>query len=334
MFLCPNCQQVVGEYPDQGVLAVVCAHCTFKYEISGGRVRGFTSRQVQLRAATEGRRANYGRIFELSIATSPRETLRFTFQTDRDDQWIRIAPDDRAVVVYSMRGNRREELLFVVNRTSAERFILGKPGDRSKYRAVIMGCVAAIATGAGAVWMSAPIGIILGVAAVCGFATTKGLAIALRPRHALRSDERVTLGARQELLAEKRSLLQLRGGVMAEIESRRALRRRLVDLRSRMAAVQLDAYAARMELIDSALKTLDAQLEIDMQLVAEYDRTLQIIDIEYDSSIAADSISVDGGSIMQARLVELRSAEERRAETTRQLAANAEVELLLRRHEG
>ncbi|MEP6618707.1 MAG: hypothetical protein ABJE47_05315 [bacterium] len=332
MFVCPNCQHVVGEYPEQGVVAVVCASCTFKYEISGGLVKAFTSRQVQLRGPSQGQRAVYGRLFELTVAPSTRETLRFTFQTDRDDPWIHIAPGDRAAVVYGMRGEKRDGLLFVVNRSSAERFIIGKPGDRSKYWSVIIGFGVAIVGGVVAGAISAPALVVVAVAALSGLVCAKIMARVLKPKHVLQPEELLVLRARQQLLAEKRTIMQLRSEVAVEIDARVTLKRRLGDLRSRMSAVQLEAYATRIAATDRALQSLDAQLDVDRQLVREYDRTLEIIDIEYDSSVAADEISSEGSTVMQDRLAELRSAEERRAETTRQLSANAEVEELLRGH--
>ncbi|MEP6999019.1 MAG: hypothetical protein ABI969_00980 [bacterium] len=332
MFTCPNCAHVAGEYPTAGVLIVVCAQCTFKYELSGGRATAFTSRQVELRPATHASRAAHARHYELTVAISRRETLRFTFGTERDDAWIRIAPGALVVVVYNMRGEERDELLFVVNRTSGERFILGKPGAQSKTRASALGVVAAVVVGLGAVALSAPLIVAAAGALIGGIATWKGAEHLLMPKHTLASDAKLTLGARQRLLGERKSLLQLREDVLSEMEDRHALTQRLSDLRSKMVAVQLDAYTMRIVAIDSALKTLDAQLDVDAQLVAEYDRTLQIMAIEYESSLAADALPEDGVGVIDDRLAELRHAEELRAETTRRLAANAEVEELLRTH--
>jgi hypothetical protein len=188
MFSCPNCAQVLGDYPDAGVLVMQCARCTFKYEVSGGRVVGLTSWKVEVRPATGEARAIHARCFELALAISVRETVRFTFASERDDDWIR----------------------------------------------------------------------------------------------------------------------------------------------TRMATLNSDVYADRIRAIDLALTTLDAQLDVDGRLATEYDRTVQMLDIEYESNIAADALPEDSASIMDARLVELHGVEELRAETTRRLAANAEVERLLR----
>jgi hypothetical protein len=89
MFSCPNCAQVLGDYPDAGVLVMQCARCTFKYEVSGGRVVGLTSWKVEVRPATGEARAIHARCFELALAISARETVRFTFASERDDDWIR-----------------------------------------------------------------------------------------------------------------------------------------------------------------------------------------------------------------------------------------------------
>lgn len=334
MFSCPNCNQLAGEYPDAGVAVVVCAACTYKYELSAGHVATFTSRGVEVRPASVRERATYAREFELGLQISPRERLKFTFSTARDDEWIHLAKGDDAVVAYGMRGAKREGLLFIVNRSSGDRFVIGAPDARTRNLAAAVGAAAG-ASGAGiAFLLTAPGPIIvlaaLGVAAA-GYAAAKPL---LRPTHKLRSDERAELSARRTLLEEKRALLRLRASVIDETTTRLALRKRLDELRSRMVAVKLDAYTSRIEAMDRAMSTLDAQLQVDRQLTAEYDRTVEILDIEYDVSVASDAISPDASSVLATRRAELRAAEERRAETTRRLSANAEVEQLLGRDHG
>lgn len=334
MFNCPNCETLAGEYPDVGVSTVVCANCTYKYELSTGTIAGFTSQSVEVRGRSEGQHALYARKFELTIAISSRETLRFTFGTERDDEWIRLSRGETATVVYSMRETRREELLFVVNRTTGERFILGTPNTRSKNRAALIGVLSAAMGGVAMLFLEVPGPLII----VGAIALGSGVGMALRPlfapKHVLRSDERAELSARKSMLEEKRELLKLRGDVIGDVETRDALYKRLSDLRARMVAVKVEAYAGRIEAIDRALASLDAQLAVDRQLAAEYDRTLQIIEIEYDATVTADVIPTDGASVLEERLAELKSAVEMRAETTRRLSANAEVEKLLRSHSG
>jgi hypothetical protein len=334
MFSCPNCAQIIGEYPDSGVLVVVCARCTFKYELSGGTVGSLTSERIELRASTPLDPSTYMRRFALTLAISARETLRFTFDTDRDDDWVRVPQGNRCAVVYNMRGDRRVALLFVVDRTSGERFVLAKPGQQSRGLVIAAGALAGVVVGVVALWSALPFIAAVGIAGVVGVGATKGLGYAMKPRHALAEGERDALTAHQALLGQKRELLQLREAVIVEVEGRRALRQRLDGLRSRMVAMKLDAYADRIAAIDRAVTTLDEQLGVDMRLAAEYDRTIQILDIEYESSVAADALPEDSASIMDARLTELRGVEELRAETTRRLAANAEVERLLRSHSG
>lgn len=332
MFSCPHCAKVIGEYPEAGVAVLVCGGCTFKYELSAGQVVGLDSQRVQVRVGVDSVRPRYYRHYELVLRTSTRETLRFRFDTDRDDEWIRMRAGEPAAVVYGMRGGKRNELLFVLNRASRERYILGHPGQNAKARATGYGILAGAVAGTAAVMASAPFLVAVFVAGAAGVAVRQGLSRVLRPRHTLRPDEQFVLSARQALLGQKRSLLELRTGVGDDVERREALRERLRNLRARMSAVQLDAYTARIGAIDRAMATLEEQIDVDLRLMAEYDLTLQIVDIEYDASLAADAISSDGSAVIEERLTELHAAEELRAETTRRLAANAEVEHLLRSH--
>ena len=329
MFTCPHCANVIGEYPEAGVAVLVCGGCTFKYELSAGNVVGLDSRRVQVSVGVDSVRRRYYRHYELVLRTSPRETLRFRFDTDRDDEWIQMRAGEPAAVVYGMRGKKRNELLFVLNRASRERFVLGHPGQRAKGLSTLYGVLAGAVAGTAAAMASAPFLLAAGIAGVAGIAVRQGLSRLLRPRHTLRAEEQLTLSSRQALLGQKRSLMELRAAVGDDVERRGALRERLRHLRTRMSAVQLDAYTARIGAIDRALATLEEQIDVDLRLVAEYDRTLQIVDIEYEASLAADAISLEGSAVIESRLAELRDAEELRAETTRRLAANAEVEQLL-----
>lgn len=332
MFSCPHCANVIGEYPETGVALLMCSSCTFKYEVSAGHVVGLDSQKVQVRVGVDSVRRRYYRHYELVLRTSPRETLRFRFDTDRDDDWIQMRAGEPAAVVYGMRGTKRYELLFVLNRASRERYILGHPGQTAKARSTMYGVLAGAVAGTAAAMASAPFLLAVVAAGAAGFAVRHGLSRILPPRHALRPHEQLILSSRQALLAQKRTLLELRTGVHDDVERRETLRERLRSLRRRMLAVRIDAYASRVETIDRALATLEEQIDVDLLLVAEYDRTLQIVDIEYEASLAADAISSEGSAVIDARLAELRGAEELRAETTRRLAANAEVERLLGAH--
>ena len=307
----------------------MCGSCTFKYELSSGHVVALDSQKVQVRVGVDSVRRRYYRHYELVLRTSARETLRFRFDTDRDDEWIRMRPGEPAAVVYGMRGTKRNELLFVLNRASRERYILGHPGQTAKARSTMYGVLAGAVAGTAAAMASAPLLLAVVAAGASGFAVRHGLSRILPPRHALRPHEQLILSSRQALLAQKRTLLELRAGVRDDVERRGTLRERLRSLRTKMLAVRIDAYASRVETIDRALATLEEQIDVDLLLVAEYDRTLQIVDIEYEASLAADAISSEGSAVIDARLAELRDAEELRAETTRRLAANAEVERLL-----
>ena len=332
MFSCPNCAQVLGDYPDAGVLVLQCARCTFKYEVSGGRVVGLTSWKVEVRPATGEARAIHARCFELALAISARETVRFTFASERDDDWIRMNPGAMAAVVFSMRGEERDDLLFVVDRTSGERHVLAKPGHSSRARAVVYGSLAGVVAAVSVGVLAFPFIAALGAGAFVGIGMFKGLEYALKPMHTIAVGELEVLSSRQALLGQKRELLRLREAVISDMDGRRALKQRLASLRARMATLNSDAYADRIRAIDRAAKTVDAQLDVDLRLATEYDRTVQMLDIEYESSVAAAALPEDSASIMEARLVELHGVEELRAETTRRLAANAEVERLLRHH--
>ncbi len=330
MFACPNCTHAVGEYPEHGRLAVVCSRCGFKYEVVGGEVVGFSSRLVTDAPARTNQAPITSREFELRVRLDARTIERFAFATSRDDEWITLRPGDRAAIVCSLRGEAREELLFIVNRTVGERFVIAKPGQRARGRALVGGGVAGLAVGGVALAAAMPIWFAAGAAVLVGVGARKVLAHLLRPVHALATGERQALEVRQGLLDEKRRMLDRRADVVAAIDRRGESQQRLLALRTRMAAVGGEVYAARIAAVDGALRMLGDQRAVDERLVRAYDRSLDIIGIEYDATATVDALALDDGSVLAERMAELREVEAHHAQLTRELEANAEVEKLLR----
>jgi hypothetical protein len=175
-----------------------------------------------------------------------------------------------------------------------------------------------------------PIWFAAGAVALAGAGVGKGLVHLLRPVQALPAGERQALELRQGLLDEKRRMLERRADVVTAIERRAESQRRLLDLRTRMAAVEGDVYVARIAAVDVALRMLTDQRDVDERLLRAYDRSLEIVDIEYDATTATDALALDDGSVLAERMAELREVEEYHAQLTRQLEASAEVEKLLR----
>jgi hypothetical protein len=138
-------------------------------------------------------------------------------------------------------------------------------------------------------------------------------------------------GSAKELREAREKLTASRAYHLTMLHEKGALRRRLVALRDKMEAVALPAYRHRIASVDVALATIDKQMAIASQLREGYDKSITMIEIELESGDAAHHMHEDISALIAESIHELRTIEESQAELARQLEANVEVELLLRR---
>ena len=138
-------------------------------------------------------------------------------------------------------------------------------------------------------------------------------------------------GSVKELREAREKLTASRAYHVNMLHEKGALRRRLVALRDKMEVVALPAYRHRIASIDVALVTIDKQMAIAAQLREGYDKSITMIEIELESGAAAHHMHEDISALIAESIHELRTIEETEKELGRQLEANVEVELLLRR---
>lgn len=138
-------------------------------------------------------------------------------------------------------------------------------------------------------------------------------------------------GSVRELREAREKLSASRAYHVDMLHDKTTLRRRLVSLRDKMQVVALPAYRHRIESIDRALVTIDRQIAIASRLREGYDKSITMIEIELESGAAAHHMHEDVGALIAESIHELRMIEESQEELARQLEANVEVELLLRR---
>jgi hypothetical protein len=158
-----------------------------------------------------------------------------------------------------------------------------------------------------------------------------GVALGYRfmPRANITSAEEAQLTATQHLLSEKLNLEAARAETVRRIEAREEIRDRLLSLRAKMRKVGLELYLPRIAALDAALATIGQQHALEGRLREGYERSIQMIEIELESGAAADALDTAAPHI-EATLSEMRDLEEQQAELNRQLAANVEVEGLMR----
>jgi hypothetical protein len=323
MFNCPKCLKTIGELPESGALIALCTDCQFKYLAIRGKLLERNS------TAPRGHRDNPTRRYLLKLELPNRQTEITEFDQKGLVEVAHARRTDDIVIVYSMRGAKREELLAVHNLTSGESYALSAPGQKSESASDAWGAFAGLAVGSLSL-----VAVPLVPALLIGLFTAIGTGVMLRrrlaPVHVLDADALERLERKHSWLSEKLRLEEARARVECDIEDRERVRRRLVDLRRKMLEVGLDAYKPRLASIDVALATLDKQMVLDKSLHDGYDRSIKMIEIEQEASSADEIIPDDLTPIVFEKLDELKALEEKQAELARELEANAEIEQLLR----
>jgi hypothetical protein len=269
--------------------------------------------------------------YELRLQLTPSHLELVSFTLDARVEIPSLQRGDAVAVIFGLRDRARDDLLSVINRTTGKSAVIRKPDARARREAAglsaIVGVVAALVAG--------QLGAELPVVIASG-STSLALAFALiqrrlAPRFALARDERERHSAIQGLLEQKLGLLGERDRLRVARDERVALRARLAALQAKMRDVGLAMYEPRIASLDDALATIDAQLDLERQLLDGYEKSIKIIEIEYEAGTAEERLTEDVAPLIAQRLVELETLGERQRELERELAANAEVEQLLRR---
>ena len=164
----------------------------------------------------------------------------------------------------------------------------------------------------------------------CALLLKRRLAPSVPVRY-LSRDSRAQFATAQRLSAAKGGLMLSRSEHAAALKNRQGLRQRLMGLRAKMVELALPAYGPRIESIDTGVAMLDRQIEMDRLLCEGYDRSITMIEIELEAGPAADQMNEDVSAALAASMLELKELEASQADLARELEANVEVELLLRR---
>jgi hypothetical protein len=237
---------------------------------------------------------------------------------------------DVVSAVYLMNGATRDNLLSIHNGTLGERVVIALPGEKATKKAWLF------AGGIGATTLVAVaaltgVGLIgLGAGAVAFVGTGIALGHTFMPRVNVPPEEEARLTATQHMIAQKLELEEARARVVQGMESRAELRERLLSLRTKMQRLGLDVYAQRIAAMTAGIAAIDQQLALEARLRDMYERSIAMLEIELEAGAAVNAMDGLEAPHLAATFAELRDLEEQQRELGRQIAANAEVEGLLR----
>jgi hypothetical protein len=328
VFSCPKCGQPLGDISSAGELVAVCPQCRLKYLVLRGRVTASDSRELVDSENVHGKRT-YKQCYDLRLQLANHHVEVVNFELPASEMVVVARRGDIVTAVYLLRGSDREQLLSVHNAMTGQSQRIATPGDRATTQAWWIGGVSGVIVFAIAASTLPPL-----IAVVASGATFLGLGFGLgrrfMPRVELTGEEEASLTSNQHLLAQKLELDESRAKITRELESRRQLHQRLSALRAKMVAMSLDLYRPRIAALDTALGTIDQQIALQGRLLAGYEKSIQMIEIEIEAGAAAEALDTAAASYIAETLAEMRELEAQQTELGRQLAANVEVENLLR----
>jgi phage FluMu protein Com len=327
-FRCPTCNTAIADVPGPGVVDATCSRCRYAYRITTGPVEVAATREAALVRHGTAQPGQFEREHDLRIRPTPHAVEVASFRRPLNESPVSLGPGDLVTLAHTLRGSEPAQLAVVVNHTARQTHVLRRPGGEwTAYAthivlAVVLAGITLTALTGSAVAL---------VFSIFAAIILSGIARAqTSQRRRLHPTEIGELQRTETLLEQKQKLAARHRELSAEHTRKEALARRLRALREKMEAVGEEHYATRMRIVDTGLRVLEQQLETGRRLLAQYDRTERLLEIEIESgTLLAGVADTDAGEIQHAmdELAALRAAHEA---LQRRLAADEEVERLLR----
>jgi hypothetical protein len=303
----------------------VCPQCLFRYEVVTGRVAAGPGLQGSGGASP----VPYAQAPALQLATGA-DPAAVTVRVPLKGVNLQMPGGDLACVVQVAEDAGPGEVVAVYNLTTGQHFALAAPGDKAAGTALLGGTAVTLT----AFLVLGLIGLPWPLVAVLAVLVGAGIFLWIRdrdgPRARLSAAARGALHHKRGLLERKEELQRTIHALQQEREKKTALQARLQRLAAKMEEVGADLYGTRLAVVEAGLGTVEQQLALDDRLVAGYAKTIKIIEIELEASASADDIPEDLAGVLAARQAELEALEAEHRKLKDQLAANDEVEKLLR----
>jgi hypothetical protein len=330
IFHCPSCRSAIGELVASGAQTLFCARCRFKYHVAAGVLASRGSRQITHQRQTTRQAGSYEREYEFRLTRANHQVEMVTVRLPGKDDRFRAKANDTIAIVHAMRGHMRENLVALVNQTTGHVTVVGTPGGDTGATAAGIGCITFIALvlGLNGTGIPSPAPVIIAIA-VSALVFLK-LVEALKPRHHLAPTQQAALSRSTKLLEQKAALRRRTNAVHRDRQDKAEMRGKLLALKDKMEEIGGGLYQSRIDRISQALPLIDEQIELDDRLLAACDKALKMVEIELESDSAAEAIPDDVAQALEEREHEIALIESRTNDVELMLAANEEVERVLR----
>lgn len=321
----------MGIDPD-GTFQATCLSCSRMYRVVHGRLSERSSIQEAVLYLTSKLPSLYKRHYEFRITTPARDLKLLKFSiAGRVDQ-VPVRRGDMVSVLYSSRGYILKKLISITNHTTGRDYVLPSPALGYTYLLTSRGSLAAMVCLSTLYLSFGQFLITLPVLVLSGYLYLKLIHAAQLTNPPLRMDvqEEVRLMTDQELLGQKHRLEQRVSELKYECHTNKTLIRQLQALSEKMLSFDRTLYSFRVNRIDRAVTILRQQMTNAKGLVAEYNKTLQMIEIEVETSKIAAQLpdAEEFMTMILGRLEELKAIEHQNQQLKFQLEANEEVRRL------
>lgn len=317
---CPQCKVFLGQLDDTGQLNVVCARCRYRYYFRRGTLVDTPVHEVASTSIFGVTGNQYSVV--LAAATGENVALPHEPYSPRVATWLSTRMGQPVTVVHTVRRGQFEELVAAI--ATAEDFAAKRPGRRGRARAFRWAFVAFSGTALFALAATNALAA-MGLALVMSWAAFVIVSRRTDAREQLSTAQITQLEHGQELIRTKVSLVRSRDSAADDVATKVTQAQSWADLSQRMAKVNKEAYALRIQNLDRVCRLLEEQASVHRRLVSLYDKAIAMTDIEMESSRLEElgpGSSIDIASKVEDLKEELRELE-------RQFTANTEVDRLL-----
>jgi hypothetical protein len=330
---CPKDNWPIGQLNIDGSFVGVCPKCRGRYGAQYGQLLHRRTHQVTLKDSLFAGLNAQGTQYELRMTHSSgkRHTLTTPVSTRLDD--LRVSEGDHIGLLFQADADGNcKRLLRVINETTGKTQVVGKTDDDLS-AAVMVGLI---------ICFSAPQFFILLLTTYfsIGAASVLGLFIAilcggLAGKNILESAQ-VSLTPQQEkdiyrnsiLLKQKTKVVSRLTTLNHELDAAESQFHSIKRLYGRMQRFDSELYRSRIETLRSAAFLLRENIRNIQYLIEEYSKTIEMIDIEYDSHQVSHEFLNLSDSLIFHKLQEIKQAEARNQDITRQIQASDVVRRL------
>ena len=334
---CPACRQKVY-FPStsdsyEHLLDGFCTKCKFIYTLEHGKVVVFNSTLEALHSSPHGNKITikYNRTYQLRLLSANKIEKSLEFSTPGQQEHLTALPGDNLLLLYLMREGKQGDLLWIKNQTTAQDYLLQKPGAKARSIGTKAGFMVFAASTIVATLLHIPPFNKAFLATATPTSVVVAVYVTKRKSNKVSDRSELSrLSAEQQLLLQKFEFDQKSELLCQEIEDDSKLINRLQSLREKMFNTDEQLYTERIAVVSNGIDVLENKLVLTRSLVTGYEYIGNILTIEYETSSLATQLPDDITAKILSQMEELKAIEIQKE--TMSLLVNPQQWLDLARH--